>query len=248
MNLRLPSTSGTPQSATTAPDDDSAGRVPAVHRQGAVAVAVSLRAPRVHRRARLLLHQRRADPRDVVQRPALHHLGGHAAVLIGAAVRGPRIASTVMIVPVPPLRTRLPRGAEDRLQRAGLRDDQRLLLDRRGAHSSPSAPTAGSAATCPPTAPTPALTSVRTRSRRSPTPRRRRSSPSSGRSSRPRSRWSTTSPRPISAVASQQWRRSAPGPAVGGCGPSSTLPRREGTPTGLDRPAARGECAPRGGA
>ena len=101
MNLRLPSSMRTPKSAITTPDDDSAGRVPAVHRLGAVAVALVLLV------FGLLGF---AGGLDFFSTSGERILGMSsngllstvsvvtAAVLIGAAFRGARIASTVMIV------------------------------------------------------------------------------------------------------------------------------------------------------
>ena len=101
MNLRLPAISRTPKSAITSPDDDSAGRVLAVHRLGAVAVALVLLV------FGLLGFAGGLDFFSTSGEPILGMSSNGllstisvvtAAVLIGAAVRGPRIASTVMIV------------------------------------------------------------------------------------------------------------------------------------------------------
>ena len=101
MNLRLPSSLRTPRSAITAPDDDTAGRVPAVHRLGAVAVALVLLV------FGLLGFAGGLDFFSTSGEPILGMSSNGllstisvvtAAVLIGAAVRGSRIASTVMIV------------------------------------------------------------------------------------------------------------------------------------------------------
>jgi hypothetical protein len=101
MNLRLPSSLRTPESAITVPDDDSAGRVPAVHRLGAVALALVLLV------FGLLGFAGGLDFFSTSGEPILGMSSNGllstvsvvtAAVLIGAAVRGPRIASTVMIV------------------------------------------------------------------------------------------------------------------------------------------------------
>ena len=101
MNLRPSFPSRTPKSAITTPDDDSAGRVPAVHRLGAVAVALVLLV------FGLLGF---AGGLDFFSTSGERILGMSsngllstvsvvtAAVLIGAAFRGARIASTVMIV------------------------------------------------------------------------------------------------------------------------------------------------------
>ena len=101
MNLRLPSSLRTPKSAITTPDDDSAGRVPAVHRIGAVAVALVLLV------FGLLGFAGGLDFFSTSGEPILGMSSNGllsaisvvtAAVLIGAAARGPRIATTVMIV------------------------------------------------------------------------------------------------------------------------------------------------------
>lgn len=101
MNLRPSFPSRTPKSAITNPDDDSAGRVPAVHRLGAVAVALVLLV------FGLLGFAGGLDFFSTSGEPILGMSSNGllstvslvtAAVLIGAAVRGSRIASTVMIV------------------------------------------------------------------------------------------------------------------------------------------------------
>ena len=137
-----------------------------------------------------------------------------AAVLIGAAVRGARIASTVMIVVgllfllalvhLAVLRTDFNVLAFEMTNvffsiGAGL---TLLVLGAYGRISGHLPP--DSLYACPMPA--------RTWYRLSPTRRPRRSPPPSGRCGRRRSRWSTTSPRPSSGAASRRWLTSAPAP------------------------------------
>ena len=100
MNLRLTSPSRTPKSAITGPDDDSARRVPAVHRLGAVAVAlVLLLFGLLGFAGGLDFFSTRGEPILGMSSNGLLSTVSvvTAAVLIAAAVK-PRIASTVMMV------------------------------------------------------------------------------------------------------------------------------------------------------
>ena len=223
MNLRLPLR----LHPAAGPEHEAAGRVPAVHRLGAVAVAL------VVLTFGLLGFAGGLDFFSTSGEPILGMSSNGllstisvvtAAVLITAAMRGPRIASTVMIAVgslfllsglanLAVLRTSFNVLAFELANvyfsfAAGL---TLLLLGAYGRISghlpadSPYARAEGG-----------------TRSRPSPTRRRRPSSPPSARCGRRRSPWSIAWPRPTSGAGSRPWRTSARERADGGCGWGST--------------------------